>query len=430
MQIVKTALLVIMSLVLVGMLTGVVALLVLIRADLKELNTSFSNVEAVMEQMQPPSNGVNGEMNGQPGEHPGEGMEHMPFDEPGQFEPIDGEEFEPTGATGTSGTNGGEFGTQPDQGTPENAPLGEDGELLPPLDGEAGAQGEGSPGVQSGAEASGNSNNPGDPRNHAVHITGSTSPLQFRDIAEPQFDPGSVPELVVLTTASAAGSVGDVLVYVPGFYAGLGPDAEGMRLERSLDNGLTWEEDPEPIYITGKPDEVKGVVDPSVVQLEDGRLRMYFYGSTTTQGDPAKVPGDHTMYAAISEDGYNFEFEQAVFATNNITDPEVIQFNDTWFMYLSRGQSTVITTSDDGLSFTDTNEVWEGGGIPGALVYENKVYLYGCSGADIYVQSSSDGVNFDDDGELALSADTGNSNCDPAPAVLDDGSIMMVYKKA
>lgn len=110
-------------------------------------------------------------------------------------------------------------------------------------------------------------------------------------------------------------------------------------------------------------------VDPSVVQLSDGRLRMYFFGSEITHGDPASVPGDHVIYSALSEDGLTFTVEPGVrFQSPGITDPDVLRVGDAWWMVLSRGQETLLARSEDGLTFTEEPRLRLSiGGVPGAV---------------------------------------------------------------
>jgi hypothetical protein len=269
---------------------------------------------------------------------------------------------------------------------------------------------------------------------HKVYVTRSSDPESFEDSTEIVFEKASVPDVVLLTQDSEAGDEGDLLMYFPSFENVHSPDEEQIAYSRSTDNGVTWSER-ESITMEGN-DDIGTAVDPSLVQLSDGRLRMYFYGSEFTQGDPAQSAGDHSFYSAVSSDGVNFTVEDGVrFAAEKITDPEVVQHNGRWIMYISRGPETLIATSSDGLTFALEDEEWDGGGVPGAYVDDDgDVHLYGCGQGGIATQESTDGITFSESTEpvTALRSEdtTTPAICDPAPVLLPDGDVLMVYKKA
>lgn len=268
-----------------------------------------------------------------------------------------------------------------------------------------------------------------DLKSHAAFFTTSDDPTSFPDSDDPIFTAASVPELIRLTVASEAGNVGDLLIYFVDAENFTGPNTEGLGYAKSTDNGKTWSEK-QSVTVADRVNE-GGVVDPSLVQLDDGRLRMYFFGSEIVAGDPANAEGPHIIYSAISEDGLTFTAEDGErFAMENLTDPEIIRLDDLWIMYVSTGQTTVIADSDDGLTFTNSGTTWSGGGVPGAFVdAENIVHLYGCGRGGIMTQSSNDGITFSDLEEPVAALTTQGVICDPAPVLLGDGSAAMVYKK-
>lgn len=273
------------------------------------------------------------------------------------------------------------------------------------------------------------------PVNHSVYITTSDDPNSFNDSDTVVFEKASVPDAVRLHTTSAVGEAGDLLMYFPSFENFTGSGSEGLVYSRSTDNGVTWS-DRTPVTIEGKQNS-GAAVDPSLVQLEDGSLRLYFFGSETTTGDPASVEGDHVIYSALSTDGVTFTVEEGErLAMEKITDPEVIQLNDTWIMYVSRGSETLIATSLDGLNFTLQKTGWDQGGIPGAFVdSENIVHIYGCGRGGIVTQTSTNGITFEDPTVVpALQGQPGTSApeiiCDPSPVLLDNDVVLLVYKKA
>lgn len=264
-----------------------------------------------------------------------------------------------------------------------------------------------------------------DVREHDVYVTRSDDPTSFLDSTVLVFDQGSVPEAVLLNN-------GELRMYFPSFKNFSQAGDEKIMAAKSVDNGKTWQE----LGLITITNALVGVtaVDPSLVQLADGRLRMYFFGSTVVIGDPAKIGGEHNIYSAVSEDGLTFTMEDGVrYAQEQITDPDVIYLPayGTWLMYVSAGPQTRIITSNDGLEWFDTEFSWTGGGVPGAYVdADNVVHLYGCGQGGIMTETSIDGIIFDGTPTTALTASDQSIICDPSPVLLDDGTVLMVYKKA
>ena len=257
---------------------------------------------------------------------------------------------------------------------------------------------------------------------HNTYISFSSDPTDFESgtlIAEG----ASVPDLLVCTEDSDACDEGEMLIY---FVDAEGTSDTGLALIRSTDGGETWSER-EGVEIDGMT-QVGSPVDPSAIQLSNGEIRLYYFGSSTTSGDPAEAPGDHVMYSAVSEDGVEFEVEDGErFALEEITDPEVILHDGTWFMYYSLGMSSGVAVSEDGLDFEDEGEIdAEVGGVPGALVIGDDIRLYGC-GAGILSALSSDGIEFTLDEFVSIVSVGTSPTCDPSLDQLDDEYIL-VYK--
>ncbi len=268
------------------------------------------------------------------------------------------------------------------------------------------------------------------PINHSVHVTFSDNPEDFSIVDEAIFDSASVPDVVKLHTDSVAGNKNDLILYFPSFTEFRGAGDERLAFSKSTDNGKTWSEI-DYIELEGKTN-VGAPVDPSAVQLDDGRIRIYYFGSEMTKSDPAKQEGEHKFYSAISDDGKKFVVEEGVrFSQEGVTDPEVIQTANNWIMYISNGQQTLIAQAEDGLNFELTEYTWDGGGVPGAYVDANdNVHLYGCN-QGINTQVSKDGLHFNEDEAYAKAMDDKGESvlCDPSPVLLDDGTVLMIYKK-
>lgn len=199
----------------------------------------------------------------------------------------------------------------------------------------------------------------------------------------------------------------------------------GLCMSVSRDHGATWSS-PKSVSINGGASD--GAVDPSIVQLSNGKLRLYYYGPTSTNGDPAQIPGNHSIYSAKSDNGLKFKRESGKrYSVESITDPEVVQLGDVWFMYLSNGQQSLIARSRDGLRFTDTGKTWNGGGIPGAYVHDNVVDIFGCSGNSIVSARSSNGKDFSE--TRTVFSNDSEQVCDPSPVKLNRSTYLLFYKK-
>ena len=69
-------------------------------------------------------------------------------------------------------------------------------------------------------------------------------------------------------------------------------------------------------------------VDPDVVRLPDGRLRLFYYIGGCVSGPKPRPGAPHLIYSAISDDGINFATEDLVFSLPVATDPTVIRLAD------------------------------------------------------------------------------------------------------
>lgn len=232
-------------------------------------------------------------------------------------------------------------------------------------------------GVGPGSPRPGPNQQPDGPWNHQIHIATSEDGVRWNIVREPIMRLASGPDIIELTGKGKAGAKGSMCIYTLDARSSRAQErGEGIALLRSTDDGKSWSE-PHSISIDGLP-ERGGVVDPSIVQLEDGKLRLYFYLMKPRQAPP----GDgamHRFYSAISDDGVRFRLEQGVrFESPDITDPEVVRVGDEWLMFISHGQEVLLARSTDGLRFQrDPKFRLGGGGVPGALPLENgKVRVY------------------------------------------------------
>lgn len=203
----------------------------------------------------------------------------------------------------------------------------------------------------------------------------------------------------------------------------------------SEDNGETWS-DRALITIEDLPEGVTAV-DPCVVQLSDGRLRLYFFDFSANKDLLNGEATDPTFYSAISEDGLTFEFEGEVYSSTAalITDPEVLWLEDHWLLYnpvfetaesMQTGENKIqISESTDGTDFEYLTAI-NFQGIPGVMLEEDgTVSLFGCSKEGITRVISTNGIDFDLENEEVVLKIGG---CDPDPVQLSNGTYAMVLK--
>jgi hypothetical protein len=222
----------------------------------------------------------------------------------------------------------------------------------------------------------------------------------------------SVPEVIYTTQ-------GVYWAYWVDFTDVSGPGTEDIGVARSAD-GVTWEK-----LGTVNFGDLGGMtpVDPDVIELPDGRLRMYFY-------DIAGPQGQNSIYSAVSSDGITFALDAGSrFTLSNIYDPNVIVLPDGRYrMYLNMQDIVSATSSNGGLTFTKDDGVRvEKGSVPGAIVLpDGSVRLYAC-GKGISAYKSTDGFTFTLEKEGVVTASGGAIICDPSVTETPNG-YLMVYK--
>ena len=214
---------------------------------------------------------------------------------------------------------------------------------------------------------------PDDPQLHAVYGATSIDGLNFTEIPEPLFRQASVPDVVEITVSgSKVAPKGTLLLYFVDFSHYNGPNQEVLSMATSTD-GRSWSAR-RTVIVHGNNRPI--AVDPSVVELPDGRLRLYYYGADFA--DPLQNQRDHEFFSAVSEDGINFQVEPGTrFQAPGITDPEVAKAGDEWRMvYLQNG--ILLARSRDGLEFK-ADKRFEF--VPGSvLMPDGRVRAFGQSG--------------------------------------------------
>jgi hypothetical protein len=192
----------------------------------------------------------------------------------------------------------------------------------------------------------------------------------------------------------------------------------------SDDEGGTWSS-VKPVTITDLG-EGANPCDPTLVELEDGKLRLYF----TYQQRGEEYP---QLFSAIG-DSIDSEFlseGQQLLTDEIILDPAVVYFKGKWHHYTvkhgtefdaepSANLVSVHSVSDDGLAFKLVDEIKLDMQFLGdVIIDEGGLRFYGgqksAFSEDGYTWTLEDGMRFD--------------GADPGVVKLSDGSYIAIYTK-
>ncbi len=241
----------------------------------------------------------------------------------------------------------------------------------------------------------------------------------------------SAPEGIALTGDGPAGREGEVLVV---FYDALRiKDIEpgGLASIRSLDGGETWSTR-RPVVLRGKRNE-GACIDPALVPLPDGRIRLYFVACPEELPPQAWPPETREVHSAVSIDGVHFEVEDgARLALWGVRSPSVLRSPDgEWWMFFSSGEETLLARSSDGLNFDlDPTFVCEEGWSPGAIADPEvgvRLFVTAKEGILEIPVDAGGGLGLP---TLALPVPPGAGGVgDPSPVRLPDGAELLVYRQ-
>lgn len=190
------------------------------------------------------------------------------------------------------------------------------------------------------------------------------------------------------------------------------------------DRGATWS-DPEPIAIDGMPDTLHRAFDPTLVQLPDGRFRLYFASERAAEWGGR---GDRAVFSAVSQDAIHFQFEPGQrFGFDDVEtyDPAVVYFQGRWHLFCPGFEEGAAhhAVSEDGLTFTTLEDIHVPGSgtwIGNALQAENKIHFYGSGREGVWMAVSLDGTDWRFAGPLRLFGG------DPAVVLKKDGRYLAV----
>lgn len=191
----------------------------------------------------------------------------------------------------------------------------------------------------------------------------------------------------------------------------------------SEDAGTTWSS-PARVTVAGFPATLMRPFDPTLVQLEDGRYRLYFTSNERTGG------GRPAIYSAISSDAVAFTFEPgARFApAAGTVDASVVRFGGAWHLYSHTTEANTgrgfHAISGDGLAFEELPMVEVGSGrqwIGNAVAQGETLRYYGSGRDGVWSATSADGSAWTLDAGWRLAGG------DPSAAVLAGGEVMLVF---
>ncbi len=244
----------------------------------------------------------------------------------------------------------------------------------------------------------------------------SSDGLAF-DGAETLFEQSGVPNLLKLDDGSL------VLTYQ--YFSKESQDAfDVIAYSLSNDEGDTWSETaivefeglPEPLDAAKKP------MDPTLVQLEDGRLRLYF----TYHAAGEKTAALYVATAKNDDMTSTFEVKEspALQVDQNLLDPAVVFFDGTWHHYSWRmdSEANYHSTSEDGLTFTLQEDVTLPMDFLGQVIpYEEGLRFYGTGPQGVTSAFSEDGFTWEIDQQGIV------QGADPGVQKIEEGAYVMVY---
>jgi hypothetical protein len=171
---------------------------------------------------------------------------------------------------------------------------------------------------------------------------------------------------------------------------------DAIAVARSSDGGRTWTK-PRTIGLRGLPERERFPFDPTLVELEDGRVRLYM---TRNEFGPWG-PGEPFIGSAVSADGQDFDLEEGVrFAVEGqvTIDAACAFFRGAWHLFVpcqDRPWLAFHAVSRDGLRFERLAEVeapeghrWLGCAVPDGA----GLWFYGTGPGGVWEGVSADGA--------------------------------------
>lgn len=207
-------------------------------------------------------------------------------------------------------------------------------------------------------------------------------------------------------------------------------------------DGLAFTKEPGIRISSGTGSELV-VCDPTIVDLPDGRVRMYYKGADSMNPGPGQSV--HKIFSAISSDGLTFQREGLRIDSETNGDngwasvPDAVMLPDgrVRLYYVTAGgmeHGIGSAISSDGLNFTKEPGLRVPSLVDPALVKIGDKYVLFAASIDerfgglpkgIYYAQSSDGITF---GEPVIVFQE-NNVYDPTVLKIDDNTIRVFYGK-
>ena len=257
-------------------------------------------------------------------------------------------------------------------------------------------------------------NDPRGPYYHEVYVATSKDGLNFAP-GRLLWDHASVPGAVFVDNV--------MLVY---YVDGTGSSPSGITVARSTDLGKTWTKYalvlPEPIQSTCAP------ADPDPVYLGNGTIRLFLTCFTS-------IGGTSYIGTAASKDGITFTLDSSkkVLSPQGgrpYTDPDAIQADGQWGLYVSQGPVDIAYNSTDGINFTEIGIVSTTGAVSGSIALVNgtiRHYFCGNNGIESAI-STTPSSDWRIEPGVRIPIGTNTTVCDPSPIILQNGTYMLFYK--
>lgn len=224
-------------------------------------------------------------------------------------------------------------------------------------------------------------------------------------------------------------SEGDIIVVYQYFSTQNTSMFNSIAYSLSQDNGETWslptkvqfEDLPEPTVPLLTP------VDPTLVELADGTLRLYFtyHAKDDEFARLASAHADHIRVPFVYEEGIRLAIDH-----QNLLDPAVIFFNGFWHHYAQYMMPSAPGIYDnyhsisvDGLDFELQDSIELGMMMLGnPILVDDGIRFYGSGGGKVLSAFSTDGFTWKMEDGIRI-----ENAGDPAVVELLDGTFLMIY---
>ena len=251
------------------------------------------------------------------------------------------------------------------------------------------------------------------PWNHDLILTESSDGLNFR--SEKKFiERSGVPSLI-------RDIRGQLIAAFQWFPFDNQASFDQVAVMTSSDEGKTWSRQ-QTIQVRDLPTDYMRPFDPTLVLLEDGRIRLYFTSHTQQNRTPA-------IYSAISSDAVHYTFEQGVrfgVEGETVIDCAVARLGRHWHLYAPvqrQPGSGYHAISEDGLKFQRLENVSIGGDrewLGCAVATRDGLRFYGSGKNGIWSAVSKDGSKWQ------LEEGSRGENMDPGVVAINGGRWLMV----